>query len=170
MALGNNDRKSRTYLTISNGKVVEGTGTNKKYFSFIEGMIEGVYTKKSNFNGEEVTRWYIDITDEGENYTLCLPYNSGIFKSIILSLAADEHLNPFTRVKIVPYLGSNGYTKVSVYSDGKKLSWITSEIPPQDVIQVGERQIKDDSKQMELIVSLCSAIEKRVNNKAVNNY
>lgn len=165
MALGNDSNRSKVYLNISNGKITEGSGASKKQFSFIEGTIEAIYTRKSNFHGEEVTRWYIDITDGAESYSLCLPYNSGIFKSIILSLAANEHINPFTRVKIVPYLGTNGYTKVSVYSNGNKLSWITNEIPPQEVIQVGDKLIKDDSKQMKLIVSLCSAIEKRISTK-----
>lgn len=170
MALGNNNRQSRIYLSISKGKIIEGTGSAKKYFSFIEGSIEAIYTRKSNFHGEEVTRWYIDIADGSELYSLCLPYNSGIFKSIVMSLASDELLSGFTRVKISPYLGNNGYTKVSVYSNGDKLSWVTKEIPPQEVIAVGEKQIKDDSKQMEFIVSLCSIIEKRLqNNYQINS-
>lgn len=63
MALGNDNNRSKVYLNISNGKITEGSGASKKQFSFIEGTIEAIYTRKSNFHGEEVTRWYIDIPE-----------------------------------------------------------------------------------------------------------
>lgn len=94
-------------------------------------------------------------------------HSSGVFKSIILALASDEALSSSTPVRIEPYEGRNGYTKVVVYSEGVKLDWVTKQLPEQEVVLVGGKQVRDDSKQMELITSLCATIIERIagNNK-----
>lgn len=164
MALGQRQER-KIYLSISHGKVVRGTGDSKQYYTSIDGHIEAIYTKHSNFGGEDVVRWFIDMRDGEELYSLCLPYSSGVFKSIILSLASKEELTSSTSVMIRPYEGGNGYTKVVVFADGEKLDWITKQLPPQETITLGGRQVKDDSKQMELITSLCSKIIERIKKK-----
>ena len=98
-------------------------------------------------------------------YSICLPYSSGVFKSIVLSLASDEALSSSTPVRIEPYEGRNGYTKVVVYSDGVKLDWVAKQIPEQETVSVGGRTIKDDTKQMEYIVSIVNQITERINKK-----
>ena len=153
----------KIYLSISHGKVIQGTGANKQLFSYVDGTIEAVYQKTSRFGKEVVNRWYIDLRDGAELYSLCLPYSSGVFKSIILSLAADRELTASTPVRIEPYEGRNGYTKVVVYASGVKLDWITKQLPPQETITIGGRQVKDDSKQMEFITSLVQTIQGRLN-------
>ena len=85
-----------------------------------------------------------------------------MFKSIVLALASDEALSPTTHIRIEPYEGRNGYTKVVVYSDGVKLDWITKQLPEQEAVSVGGRTIKDDSKQMEYIVSVVKQITERL--------
>ena len=87
MALGQR-QEQKTYLSITHGKVAQGTGAEKQYYTYIDGSIEAIYTKHSHFGGEDVVRWYIDMRDGEELYSLCLPYSSGVFKSIILSLAS----------------------------------------------------------------------------------
>lgn len=161
MALGQRQER-KTYLSITHGKVVQGTGDSKQYYTYIDGSIEAIYTKHSHFGGEDVVRWYIDMRDGEELYSLCLPYSSGVFKSIILSLAAMEDLTNSTPVRIEPYEGKNGYTKVIVFADGIKLDWITKQLPPQEIITIGGKQVKDDSKQMEYISSLCAKITERI--------
>ena len=52
-----------------------------------------------------------------------------------------------------------------VYSDGVKLDWITKQIPEQETVSVGGRTIKDDTKQMEYIVSIVNQITERINKK-----
>lgn len=132
MALEINEAsKHKVYLSINHGKVVKGSGAAKEEYSYIDGTIEAIYTKRSTFGNEEVVRWFMDIRDGGELYSLCLPYSSGVFKSIVLALASDEALNSSTPVRIEPYEGKNGYTKVVVYSDGIKLDWIVKQLPPQ---------------------------------------
>lgn len=162
MGLGNQQQTRKLYLSINRGKVVQKAGGKEQHFSFVEGNVEGIYTKRSTFGNEDVTRWYIDLRDGAELYSLCLPYGSGVFKSIILALAADEKLTASTPIRIEPYIGQNGYTKVAVYADGEKLDWITNQIPPQETITIGERQIKDNTKQMELIFSFVRLVQSRI--------
>ena len=165
MGLGkepNNDRK--TYLSINQGRVIQGSGSNKQLYSYIDGTIDSIY-KKDTYFGEKVTRWYIDLRDGEELYSLCLPYSSGVFKSIILALASDDSLTSSTYVRIAPYCGKNGYTKVVVYSDGVKLDWVTKELPKQELVTIGGKQVKDDSKQMELIESFCNKIIERLSQR-----
>lgn len=161
MALGQTQER-KTFLSITNGKVVQRTGGNKQYYSYIDGCIEAIYTKFSNFGGEDVERWYIDMRDGEELYSVCFNYSSGVFKSIILSLASFEDLSTTTPVRIEPYEGRNGYTKVLVYADGIKLDWITQQLPPQETTKIGGRKVKDDSKQMEFITSFCNTILERL--------
>ena len=161
MALGQRqDRK--TYLSITHGKVVKGTGDSRQYYTYIDGCIEAIYTRHSHFGGDDVVRWYIDMRDGEELYSICLPYSSGVFKSIILSLSSLDELSSSTHVRIEPYEGRNGYTKVVVYADGVKLDWITKQLPPQEIVTIGGKQVKDDSKQMEYISSLCATITERI--------
>ena len=162
MALGHNNNQKRMYLSISHGKVVTGSGADKKSYSYIDGTIEEIYTKRSTFGNEEVVRWFMDIRDGNELYSLCLPYSSGVFKSIVLALASDDTLTSSTPVRIEPYEGRNGYTKVVVYADGVKLDWATKQLPPQQTITIGGRQIRDDTEQMKLICSFVEIIRKRI--------
>jgi len=162
MALGRQQQERKIYLSINHGKVVQGTGEEKQLFSYVDGAIEAIYTKRSTFGGEEVVRWYIDLRDGAELYSLCLPYSSGVFKSIVLALAAEQSLTASTPVRIEPYEGRNGYTKVIVYADGTKLDWVTKQLPSQETITIGGRQIKDDTKQMELITSYVKLIQERI--------
>ena len=161
MALGKK-KEERSYFSISYGKVVKGSGNTREYFSFIEGCIKSIYTRHSNFGGEDVLRWCIDMVDGEEIYSLCLPYGSGVFKSIILAIASKENLTKQTYIRIKPYEGANGFTKVVVYADGEKLDWITRQLPPQETITIGEKKVKDDTKQMEFISSLCETIRERL--------
>ena len=167
MGLGNIEKEKtrKSYLTINDGKVIIDKGKGRKAsFSFVEGYLEGIYKKDSTFNGEKVTRWYIDIRDGVDIYSICLPYSSGVFKSIILALASDKELNSSTPIRIEPYI-KGGYTKAIVYSSGVKLDWITKELPPVTEIMVGEKKIKDDSKRMEFISNLCNTIIERLISK-----
>lgn len=164
MGLGNTEsvQTKKHYLSINNGKVIIDRGQGKKdNFNFVEGFLEGIYTQKRNFGGEEVTRWFIDLRDGTDIYSICLPYSSGVFKSIVLALASDEALNNSTPIRIEPY-ERNGFTKVVVYSEGAKLDWITKELPPLKEVKVGSKTIKDDSERMKFINNLCNTINDRI--------
>lgn len=165
MALVKNreNESNRIYLSITDGKVARGTRLGKEYFSYVDGHLENIYSKVSIFGNEEVNRWFFELRDGEELYSLCFPYSSGVFKSIILALASDEALQPSTTLRIEPYKGKNGYTKVSVYSDGNRLDWLLKGLPEQEKIIVGDKEVRDDTKQMEIITTLVDLILKRLN-------
>ena len=164
MALGTIDTDSRRkiFLSISHGKVVHYlTGGEQEYFKNVEGTLSDITIKERSFNGKNSPFWYMDIRDGKETYSISLPYASGTFKSIILSLASYQSLSKETKVLIEPY-EKNGYTKVVVYSDGVKLDWITKELPPLKEIEVAGRKYTDDSERMAFIENLAAKVADRI--------
>lgn len=162
--LGTNENKREkiVFLNVKDGKILRRDGLALEEFDFVEGTLEKIYTKEREFNGERVLYWYIPLRDDnGDLYLLGLPYSSGTFKGIVLSLANDESLTPLSTIKIETYY-KDGRTKVSVYDQGKKLNWITKDLPPVMERQVGGRTIKDDSERMSYISSLVDGINNRV--------
>ena len=164
MALGTIDKDTgkRIFLSISHGKVVhylQGGGVES--FKNIEGKLQDITIKERTFNGKRTPFWYLDIKDGRELYSLSLPYVSGTFKSIILSLASYESLNKETNILIEPYEKGN-YTKVVVYADGIKLDWVVKELPPLKEIVVGGNTYSDDTERMSFIKELASKVKERV--------
>ena len=174
MGLGNNtDRhqsgRPRKWLSINHGKVELSENGEKQLFSFVQGHLRSIYTAPRTYNGEQVTKWFIDLEDgEDELYTLSFPYNSGTFKGIILSLASCESLTSGTLVKIEPYQKGN-FTNVVVRADGCKLDWVTNELPPVEYITINGRTIKDEGKRMAYITTLTGTINKRASRDENSN-
>lgn len=155
-----NKRGKIVFLNVKDGKLIRRDGLVIEEFDFVEGTLEKIYTKEREFNGERVLYWYVPLRDDnGDLYLLGLPYSSGVFKSIVLSLANDPDLTPLSTIRIETYL-KDGRTKVSVYDQGRKLNWITSELPPVRETQVGGRIIKDDSERMSFIAGLVKKINR----------
>ena len=155
-----NKRGKIVFLNVKDGKLIRRDGLVIEEFDFVEGTLEKIYTKEREFNGERVLYWYVPLRDDnGDLYLLGLPYSSGVFKSIVLSLANDDELTALSTIRIETYL-KDGRTKVSVYDQGRKLNWITSELPPVRETQVGGRIIKDDSERMSFIAGLVKKINK----------
>ena len=155
-----NKRGKIVFLNVKDGKLIRRDGLVIEEFDFVEGTLEKIYTKEREFNGERVLYWYVPLRDDnGDLYLLGLPYSSGVFKSIVLSLANDDELTALSTIRIETYL-KDGRTKVSVYDQGRKLNWITSELPPVRETQVGGRIIKDDSERMSFIAGLVKKINR----------
>lgn len=155
-----NKRGKIVFLNVKDGKLIRRDGLVIEEFDFVEGTLEKIYTKEREFNGERVLYWYVPLRDDnGDLYLLGLPYSSGVFKSIVLSLANDDELTALSTIRIETYL-KDGRTKVSVYDQGRKLNWITSELPPVRETQVGGRIIKDDSERMSFIARLVKKINR----------
>lgn len=157
MGIGNNrttDQK-KIYLSIKEGKVrmSQDNGTPKLY-DYIEGRITAIYQRVNTFSGKDVTRWVIELTDDDEGliYAIVFGYNSGVFKSIILSLWSDEQLTTSTPIRIEAYR-KNNLDKVVVYSDGIKLEWgeCAKEMPRAEEILFNGQIVKDTYKQMSYI-------------------
>ena len=169
MALGtiDQDTKRRVYLSISHGKVVHYLkGGEVESFKNVEGRLQDITIKERSFNGKRTPFWYLDIKDGGELYSLSLPYVSGTFKSIILSLASYQSLNKETNILIEPYEKGN-YTKVVVYADGVKLDWVVKELPPLKEVVIGGNTYSDDTERMNFIKELASKVKERVGKGAL---
>lgn len=155
-----NKRGKIVFLNVKDGKIIRRDGLVVEEFDFVEGTLEKIHTKEREFNGERVLYWYVPLRDDnGDLYLLGLPYSSGVFKGIVLSLANDDRLTPLSTIRIETYL-KDGRTKVSVYDQGEKLNWITSELPPVRETQVGGRIVKDDSERMSFIAGLVKKINR----------
>lgn len=160
MSLGT--KQSKRYLNIKEGKIVYRTpkGEELKY-DFIEGHLLGIAKRERDFKGENVLYWYIDLqVENGDIYSLSLPYSSGVVKAILNSLASVE--GNLGRVKIETYQ-SGEFTKTIVYNNGERLSWKYTELPPVEEVKVGDKIIKNDSKRMELFNQIAQDIVNRVN-------
>ena len=170
MALGtiDQDTKRKVYLSISHGKVVHYlSGGRVENFKNVEGKLQDITIKERTFNGIKTPFWYMDIKDGGELYSISLPYISGTFKSIILSLASYESLNKDTTILIEPYEKGH-YTKVAVYADGNKLDWVVKELPPLKEVVVGGRSFSDDTDRMNFIKGIASKVKERVGKGALS--
>lgn len=157
------EKKGRLFfLNVKDGKIVHKDGLLTNEYDFVEGTLESITQKEREFNGETLLYWYLNLRDDsGDLYSLGLPYSSGVFKSIILSLAGDENLTPLSTVRIETYL-KDGFTKVKVYDGDKSLDWIVKQLPPVQEVKVGGKTIKDDTERMKYIASLVEAIQNRI--------
>lgn len=162
MALGQySDKPKKVYLGIAEGKLFHSQDGKKEYFSYVDGSVERIYKQERNFNGETVLYWYIDLRgSKDELYSISLPYKSGTFKSIVLALASDTAI-ALSTVKIEPYQ-KEGFTKVVVSSNGKKLDWVTKQLPEVGEVYIAGQRVKDDTKRMEFIEQLVSTINGRL--------
>lgn len=148
------------YLSIKDGKINCKTARGVVNYDYVEGSLVNVEKRERDFNsGETVFYWYIDLQDnKGEIYSLALSYNSGVAKSILNSLAS---VDKFGIIRIEAYL-KDGFSKVSVYNNGERLNWRYSELPPVDLIQVGDKTVKDESKRMDLFNQIAESIVRKV--------
>lgn len=135
-------------------------------FKNVEGRLQDISIKERTFNGKKTPFWYMDIKDGGELYSLSLPYVSGTFKSIILSLASYQSLSKETTILIEPYEKGN-YTKVVVYADGNKLDWIVKELPPLQEVVLGGKSYSDDTERMNFIKEIASQVRERIGKGAL---
>ena len=153
--LGQKERKS--YLNISGGKIVRRTDYGKlETFDYVEGDLERIYTKDREFRGEKVPYWYLDLKDPqtGELYSLGINATSGVWRSLIFALGSNT--NFLLPIRISPYKKGD-FDRVSVYSGGERLDWV-SDLPPVEVIEVGGRSIKSVEKREIFITSIVQRI------------
>jgi hypothetical protein len=167
MALGSiqeRETQRKIYLNINHGQIEHPSEDGKQTFRYVEGEVKRITQKNRTFRGESVVYWYIDIADGDDLYSLGFSYTSGTFKSIILCLANFKELTATTPVKIEPY-EKGGYTKVVVWADGIKQDWITRQLPQVKTVNVGGREVKDETERMNYITELATMINARVGYK-----
>lgn len=161
MGLGTTERARKYYLSISDGKVVHREDGKEETYSYVEGSLVSIYKRERTFKGETVLYWYVDVRGEkGELYSISFPYKSGTFKSIVLGFASDPAI-ALSTVKIEPYKKGD-FTKVVTSSNGRRLDWITKELPPVEELRIAGQIVKDDTKRMAYIESLVETINNRL--------
>jgi hypothetical protein len=154
MSLGIKTQK--TYINIKEGKIFLGSTP----YDFIEGTLKGIELRDREFKGEAVKYWYIDIKSSGGDlFSLALHYNSGVAKSLFLSLASAPDF--LKELRIEPYL-SGEFTKINTYLGGERLLWKVNKLPDIEEVTVGSKIVKDDSKRMEFIEGLVSDINSKL--------
>lgn len=158
MSLGTN--KKKIYLSLKEGRIaLKKRSGEVALYDYIEGSLVDIKKIDREFKGEIVPYWYIDLQDNrGDIYSLAIHYNSGVAKSIINSLGSVEELG---LIRIETYL-KDEFTKAIVYNNGERLNWKFTELPPVEMVKVGDKTVKDESKRMELFNNLASEISGRV--------
>lgn len=154
-------KQSKTYLNVKEGRIVyKNTKGEEIAYDYLEGKLVGIAKRERDFKGEPVMYWYFDIQgEEGDIYSLSMPYSSGVAKAILNSLASVDELG---KVRIETYQ-SGEFTKSIVYNNGDRLSWKYSTLPPIEEVKVGERMVKDDSKRMALFNEIAQDIVNKIN-------
>ena len=157
-------KRNLIFLNINKGRLehIEPDG-GKTFFDFVEGKFSRIVQKERNFHGERVLYWYVNFDEPNSNdtYSLAFPYSSNVFKSVILALATatpEELENNIIRVE--PWLKGE-YTNVTLETDGRRLDWITKDLPEIKNIYIGGKTVKDDSARMELITKYVNTINER---------
>ena len=98
------------------------------------------------------------IPGSGDLYSLGIRATSGVWRSLILSLGSiDNFLLP---IRINPYRKGD-YDRVSVYSDGKRVDWV-SDLPPVEEIEVQGQRVKSTAKRDQYISSLVDQVNSRL--------
>ena len=152
--------QSRIFLNIAEGKIVKRVDQRVEFYDFLEGDLERIYPKEREFRGEKVPYWYLDMRDSqsGDSYSLGIRATSGVWRSLILSLGSiDNFLLP---IRINPYRKGD-YDRVSVYSDGKRVDWV-SDLPPVEEIEVQGQRVKSTAKRDQFISRLVDQVNTRL--------
>lgn len=152
--------QSRIFLNIAEGKIVKRVDQRVESYDFLEGELERIYPKEREFRGEKVPYWYLDMRDpqSGDLYSLGIRASSGVWRSLILSLGSiDNFLLP---IKINLYRKGD-YDRVSVYSEGKRVDWV-SDLPPVEEIEVQGQRVKSTAKRDQFISGLVDQVNTRL--------
>jgi hypothetical protein len=147
MAFGKNTNS--LYFSVRNGKVTrysktqqEGTtvvptkdGQPRHYFiyDFIEGLITGFRTKEDEIMGQRKLFFQIQMTDDGENYTVELDSDSNYFQSFAMTILNADINQP---VRIAPFMKEEDGKKKSglfVIQNGKPLKYKFTKDNPGDL-------------------------------------
>lgn len=166
MALLNRQNNRRIFLGVSFGKItrkVQGQ-ENPDTFTDIEGHLSEIVERSAEVKGVQTP--FLDfIIEDGEDvYNLSVQKNSGVARSIILSLASvPDFVNNITRIS--PYLSKDGeHTNISVYVNKQKVSWVVepSKIPPLKKVVVGSKEYADDTDRSKFFDELLAVIKQRL--------
>jgi len=131
----NEDRRGvGIYLNIRNGKIIrkDKDGLLEETFDYVEGSLESIYRKDVTLrDGSTKNFVYLVLQSYGKNserYLLSFGEWNPILFSLLMNLAGDPDLNGLSTIRIEAYELA-GKTKVSVFDNGNRLSWINLQVP-----------------------------------------
>lgn len=166
MALNNRTNSPRIFLGIAYGKIthrVQGQETPETYTD-VEGHLKDIIIRNAEIKGVPTPFMDLIIEDGADTYNLSVQLNSGVARSIILSLASVQNFIGNT-VRINPYLSKDGeHTNIAVYVNNQKVSWVVepSQIPALEYVQVGSQKVADDTKRSKFINQHVLLLQKRL--------
>lgn len=154
----------RIYLRISKGAIISKKSGETTTYRAISGSLKGIELKEHEFDNKKFRNWHIILEDttSGEEYDIAVARESGAFKSIARSLVTEQGLGNLDDVSIEVYTSKTGFTNASVTAGGQKLHWTDEPMPPVRIVQVGDREVQDDSAQMNWIQTLVDRINTRL--------
>ncbi|MCR5760266.1 MAG: hypothetical protein K6G39_07920 [Bacteroidales bacterium] len=163
----NKEKNQRIFLGISYGKItrkIQGQ-ENPETFTDVEGHLKEITVRSAEIKGQQTPFLDFIIEDGEDTYDLSVQKNSGVARSILLSLASVQDFVG-NIVRISPYLSKDGeHTNIAVYVNKQKVSWVceASKIPPLKYVQVGTQQVADDSARSKFFDQHLAVIQNRLN-------
>lgn len=159
--IANSETGHRIYLGITGGKIRRRTKDgNEEFYKAVEGKFKGVSVRESEFNGAPVTYYDFHLTDGNDELIVSVNRASSVARGIVLNLASAKSFAG-SIIRIEPWAKENNgktFTNISVYQNGEKLSWVTSELPEVPTVTVGSAIVKDDSKLTAFVQQLVDGI------------
>jgi hypothetical protein len=140
------------------GGVFVGDETRRR--EFVEGR--PIEIQISFYEGGLTKCW--DFLLEGEDciYRVRFPWESHIFKAIVLSLAGDRRLSRTdSLIRLSPYQ-KDGKPRIRVTDRGKSLRWITTDLPPVKPYYIVDAKCYDTTERMNFIVTFVEQINYRL--------
>lgn len=128
-------RREAIFLNIRDGAIVKKDGLLEDRFDFVEGTLEGIWRKDITLrDGSTKNFVYFSLQGYGkspERYVLSFGEWSPILFSLLMNLAGDNDLTGLSTIRIEAYELA-GKTKINVYDNGTRLSWIKLQVPQGD--------------------------------------
>lgn len=157
----------RVYLRLANGTIFSKKGDNQINYGAVQGSLESIELKTHKVDNKEFQNWHVILRDRlaGETYDLSVSKSSGAFKGIARSLVTEEGLANLDDIRIEAYLSKGGYTNAAVYANEKRLNWSDEKMPELVHVKVGDKDIIDDTAQVNWIQTLVD----RINAKILSN-
>lgn len=120
------------YLNIRGGAIVRKEGLIEDRFDYLEGSLESITRKDVTLRDGSIKNFvYLSFQSYGktpERYVLSFGEWSPILFSVLMNLAGDTNLNGLSTIRIEAYELA-GKTKVNVFDNGERLSWINLQVP-----------------------------------------
>lgn len=158
--------QNRIFLGISKGKIthrVQGQD-EPELFDGIEGVLKDIVIRKASVKEKEMEFMDLIIQDGGNEYDLSVLLESGVARSLIMSLASIQ--NFVGRLSIEPYMAKDGiHTNVAVTFNAQKVGWVVSmsELPAlEKIVTANGKEFIDDSKRSAYLRNLLTGIQQRV--------